>query len=144
MGGFGFDASTFSLLMAVLIVGVLIFISISFSQIKSHKFDTADYQYLWMRIENTLQRENELSYNTVVVEADKLLDKALCEMGTPGKTMRERIKRVGHKFSALNSVWYAHKLRNQIAHEPGFKLKYEQAKNALKTFKQALKDLGAV
>jgi len=44
----------------------------------------------------------------------------------------------------LNAVWYAHKLRNQIAHEHGFKIDYAQAKHALSTYRQALKDLGAI
>ena len=79
-----------------------------------------------------------------MVEADKLLDKALCEMGTPGKTMGERLKHAGGRFTKLNSVWYAHKLRNQIAHEHGFKLEYSQARHALNVFRQALKDLGAI
>lgn len=141
---FGIDTSLVSLLIALVIVGVLIFLMISFSQKRGHKFDTDEYQYLWMKIENTLDKNNTLSYNLVAIEADKLLDKALCEMGIPGKTMGDRLKRAGGRFSAINSVWYAHKLRNQIAHETGFQLKYEQARNVLKTFKQALKDLGAV
>ena len=80
-----------------------------------------------------------------VVNADKLLDKALCEMGVPGKTMGERMKKLGNtKFSQTNAVWHAHKLRNQIAHEHNFQLDYNQAKHALSVYKQALKDLGAI
>lgn len=140
----GLDMSLFYLFLAILIVGVLIFLAIRFSQHKGHSFDKEEYQYLWMKVENGLAKENLASYNMAVVEADKLLDKAMCEMGVTGNNMGERLKRSGDKFSAVNAVWYAHKLRNQIAHEPGFNIKYEQARNALKTFKQALKDLGAV
>lgn len=144
MHNFGMDASMLSLLIAVIIAGVLVFIMISFNQKRTHKFDTEEYQYLWLKIENMLDKNNPLSFNAVAIESDKLLDKAICEMGINGKTMGERLKKIGNKFSAINSVWYAHKLRNQIAHEPNFQLKYEQAKNVLKTFKQALKDLGAI
>ena len=79
-----------------------------------------------------------------VVEADKLLDKALREMGTAGNNMGERLKRSSGKFTQLNAVWHAHKLRNQIAHEHGFNVEYLQAKRALNSFRQALKDLGAI
>lgn len=130
--------------IAVVIVGVLIFIAILLTNKKAYSFNKEDYQSDFLLIENKLSRENPMSYNVVVVEADKLLDKALCEMGVQGKTMGDRLKRSSERFSQLNSVWYAHKLRNQIAHEHGFKLEYTQSRHALETYKQALKDLGAI
>jgi hypothetical protein len=47
-------------------------------------------------------------------------------------------------WSNANAVWTAHKLRNQIAHEPGVTVTYEDARQALGAFKQALKDIGAI
>lgn len=138
------DPSIFFLLVAILFVGILIFIAIGLTGHRNYKFDVEEFQSDFLAIENSLTRENQLSYNAVVIEADKLLDKALMELGVPGKTMGERLKRSGAKFTQLNSVWYAHKLRNQIAHERGFQLDYHQARHALSTFRQALKDLGAI
>ena len=138
------DGPLLILLVAVLIVGILIFIAMSATKKRSHTFDKEEYQIDFKKIENTLTSENELSYNTVVVSADKLLDKALCEMGVPGRNMGDRLKASKDKFSQLNSVWYVHKLRNQIAHEHGFQLDYHQANRSLATFRQALKDLGAI
>ena len=139
-----FNSEIFLILVAIIVVGIMIFIGISITNRRGTKFDQLSYQSAFMKIENTLDQSNVLSYNSVVIEADKLLDKALCELGVPGKTMGERLKKSGDKFSQLNAVWYAHKLRNQIAHEHGFTLEYPQAKKALSTFRQALKDLGAV
>lgn len=137
--------SIITLVIAVIIVGILVFVAILLTQKKSYSFDMMEYQTDFLAIENSLVRENPLSFNAAVVEADKLLDKALCEMGVSGKTMGERLKNIGNsKFTQLNSVWHAHKLRNQIAHEPRFKLEYIQAKRALASYKQALKDLGAI
>ena len=136
--------STFILLIAILIVGVFVFIAISSTGRRNHHFDVEDYQTRFLKIENSLSRENKLSYNVAVIEADKLLDRALMELGIPGKTMGERLKASGGRFSQLNSVWYAHKQRNQIAHEQDFSLEYNQAKHALASFRQALKDLGAI
>ncbi len=139
------QTSTLVLLIAVLIVGVLIFVAILLTQKRGHTFDVTEYQTDFMAIENALIKENPASYNLVVVDADKLLDKALCEMGLPGKTMGERLKKLGNtRLSKTNAVWYAHKLRNRIAHEHRFKLDYKQARHALATYKQALKDLGAI
>ena len=136
--------STFILLIAILIVGVFVFIAISSTGRHNHHFDVEDYQTRFLKIENSLSRENKLSYNAAVIEADKLLDRALMELGIPGKTMGERLKASSGRFSQLNSVWYAHKQRNQIAHEQDFNLEYSQAKHALASFRQALKYLGAI
>ena len=136
--------STFILLIAILIVGVFVFIAISSTGRHNHHFDVEDYQTRFLKIENSLSRENKLSYNAAVIEADKLLDRALMELGIPGKTMGERLKASSGRFSQLNSVWYAHKQRNQIAHEQDFNLEYNQAKHALASFRKALKDLGAI
>jgi len=139
------DGSVVMLLVAGLIVGILIFIAISATKKRGTTFNQEDYQIDFLKIENMLTRENELSHNAAIVNGDKLLDRAMCEMGVSGKNMGERLKKIGkEKFSQLNAVWYAHKLRNQIAHEHGFSVDYKQAKNALNTYRQALKDLGAI
>lgn len=131
--------------IAIAIVGVLILISISATKRRGHAFDKENYQVDFLRIENSLDRNNEASYAMAIVEGDKLLDRALCEMGVQGRTMGDRLKKIGkEKFSQLNAVWHAHKLRNQIAHESGFHPEYRQAEHALAIYKQALKDLGAI
>lgn len=136
------DVVTF--FIATIIVGILIFIAVLLTGKRNHHFNVEDYQIRFLKIENTLNKENYLSYANVVTEADKLLDKALIEMGVSGKTMGERLKKSSTKFSNLNAVWRAHKVRNAIAHEAGFEVSFQQAKNALEIYKQALKDLGAI
>ena len=138
------NISVWFLLIAVLSVGILIFVSVLLTQKRGHVFNTDKYQSDWLKIENSLEKDNPATYNMAVVEADKLLDKALREMGTAGNNMGERLKRSSGKFTQLNAVWHAHKLRNQIAHEHGFNVEYLQAKRALNSFRQSLKDLGAI
>ncbi len=139
------DPSLVIFLIAIFIVGILVFIAISMTSKRGHSFDKEDYQVDFLRIENSLQRDNESSYAMAIIEGDKILDRALMEMGVQGRTMGDRLKRVGKaKFTQLNAVWHAHKLRNQIAHEHDFKPEYRQAQHALETYKQALKDLGAI
>lgn len=139
------DPSLLVFLVAIVIVGVLVFLAISMTGKRSHIFNKEDYQVDFLRIEQSLSKDNASSYAMAIIEGDKLLDRALMEMGVQGRTMGDRLKRVGKtKFTQLNSVWYAHKLRNQIAHEHDFKPEYRQALHALETYKQALKDLGAI
>ncbi len=132
------------LILAIIFIGILVFIAITITGNKAYEFDKEEYQADFLAIENSLSKDNELSFNAAVVEADKLLDKALMEMGLPGKTMGERMKAASNKFSSNNSVWYAHKMRNAIAHERNFKVDYNKASHALKAYRQALKDLGAI
>ena len=139
------DASFYALFGSIAVVGILIFVAVVLTGKKKYTFDKLEYQSNFLAIENSLEKSNPQSYNMAVVEGDKLLDKAMMEMGIPGKTMGERLKKCGkEKYSQLNAVWNAHKLRNQIAHEPGFKLEYHQARHALTIYKTALKDLGAI
>ncbi|MBR3232976.1 hypothetical protein IKF74_01690 [Candidatus Saccharibacteria bacterium] len=139
------DASFYALFGSIAVVGILIFVAIILTGKRKYTFNKLEYQTDFLAIENSLTKNNPQSYQMAVVEGDKLLDKAMMEMGISGKTMGERLKKCGkEKFSQLNAVWNAHKLRNQIAHESGFKLEYHQARHALTIYKQALKDLGAI
>lgn len=132
------------LVIAIIAVGLLMLVAMTLTRKHSHTFNVEAYQTRWLQVENSLEKNEPRTYSMAVIEGDKLLDKALNEMGTPGKTMGERLKRVTDKFEKPNAVWSAHKLRNQIAHEHGFEVDYAQAHRALAAFKQALKDLGAI
>jgi hypothetical protein len=95
----------------------------------------------WAEIE---MKAGANSLVAAVSEADKLLDYALKQSGVPGKTMGERLKNSKGRFSNLNAIWSAHKLRNALAHEAHFDLVPNQAKEALQDFKRGLTDLGAL
>jgi hypothetical protein len=138
------DGGVVTFIFAILIVAVFIFVAIILTGKRVYHFDKESYQARFLSIENKLSKDNIASYSMVIIEADKLLDKAMHEMGVPGKTMGDRLKRSGSKFSNLDSVWRAHKLRNAIAHEAGLEIGYKQASTALTIYKQALKDLGAI
>ncbi len=84
------------------------------------------------------------SLRDAVSEADKLLDYALKHSGVSGATMGERLKNSRGRFSNLDEIWNAHKLRNALAHEADFDLVATQAKQAVDQLKQGLKDLGAL
>ena len=79
-----------------------------------------------------------------VIDADKLLDEALKRRGYKGKTMGERLVAAQRQLSNNDAVWYAHKIRNRLVHEPNFRLRKNDAKDALAGVKQGLHDLGAL
>lgn len=136
--------SVLFLVIAIVAVGLLALVAMTLMGKRKHDFNVEEYQTRWLKIENSLVKGQRQTYNLAVLNADKLLDRALIELGLSGKTMGERMKRADSRFTKVNSVWYAHKLRNQIAHEPDFELDYNEASRALAAFRQALKDLGAI
>ena len=138
------DGGVVTFIFAILIVAVLVFIAILLTGKRGYHFNVENYQARFLAIENKLSPDNAASFSMVIIDADKLLDKALHEMGTPGKTMGDRLKRSGSRFTDLNAVWRAHKLRNAIAHESDLEITFRQANAALSIYKQALKDLGAI
>ncbi len=79
-----------------------------------------------------------------IITADKLLDRAMREKGFKGQTMGERLKYHSGSFADINSVWAAHKLRNQIAHEHTSRVPRAETTRALASFKKALQNLGAL
>ena len=131
-------------IIAVVIVGVFLIVAMMLTKKRTHKFNVEEYQTRFLQIENKLNKDNAATFALTIINGDKLLDKALVEAGIPGKTMGDRLKKSGDKFSDINAVWRAHKLRNMIAHEDDIDLSYRQAAGALAIYKQALKDLGAI
>lgn len=105
--------------------------------------DQAEITTRWQTIMATSET-GASGLKSSINEADKLLDHVMKQLGYEGERMGERLKQAGPRFTDRNAVWRAHKLRNALAHEVGFDLIPLQAKEALKDFEQALKDLGAL
>lgn len=139
------DSTTiFAFLIGVLIVAILVIVVMVLTKKGPAPLDIKKYRSRWLGIENQLDRKNTAHLPMIVLEADKLLDQALRERGIKGETMGERMKTAKDTWSNANAVWTAHKLRNQIAHEAGATVSYDDARRALGAFKQALKDIGAI
>lgn len=131
-------------IIGVLIVGVLLIAVIMLTKKGGSTLDVDKYRLRWLAIEKQLNRNEPSSAQLCVLNADKLLDQALKERGVKGETMGERMKTARETWSNANGVWTAHKLRNQIAHESDIQVNYDDARRALSSFKQALKDIGAI
>jgi hypothetical protein len=129
---------------AIFVFGAILYAVVSLTRRGPTKLDVEKYRTRWMTIEQQLKRDELMTYHMSVLSADTLLDQALKDRGVSGATMGERMKQMQQKWSNANNVWTAHKLRNQIAHEPDVKLSYDTARRALSSFKQALKDVGAI
>lgn len=95
----------------------------------------------WADVEKAVTMNGLMGAKLAVLEADNLLDAGLKSIMMPGDTLGERLKVACYKYPALQRVWWAHKLRNQIAHDASAQLTVRQAKLAIDEFEKALKVL---
>ncbi|HCH34843.1 MAG: hypothetical protein UY35_C0005G0118 [Candidatus Saccharibacteria bacterium GW2011_GWC2_48_9] len=128
---------------AILIVAGIVLVIIVYTKGGS-SLNQEKYRTKWLQIEHSLKKDQPASYHLSVLNADKLLDYAMKEAGYKGKTMGERLKAASPRLTNRNATWSAHKLRNQIAHEQDVSVSYDTTRRALASFKQALKDVGAI
>lgn len=105
------------------------------------RLNQAVYQGHWQNIESLLNTNCQQA----IIEADKLLDQAMRELGVSGETFADRLKSAEWRFdqNSYNALWSAHKLRNQIAHEVGHAVNETEARSALANFRRGLQSLGA-
>lgn len=146
----------FGLLVAVAIFGIVVYIGIEtgyFSLRASHfrhiilqsDMSRKEAQESWHNIEEHFYRGGDSDLKVAILEADKLLNEALREAGVMGIQLGDRLKKASqNQVPNLNDLWQAHKLRNQIAHEPNFKLKRDLAERALNIYEEALRNLGVL
>lgn len=131
------------MVIGIIIIGIIMLAVMAATRKKAPGLDQEEFRSKWLKIEASII-DDEASCHLAILNADKLLDSALKARGFSGETMGERMKSASTTFSNNNAIWAAHKLRNQIAHEPDVAIKPKTARYALKAFKKALKDVGAL
>ena len=132
-----------TMFISVVVIGIGLLIVISLTRRGGKALDQQKYRSRWLEITQSAGSTPE-TWQFAIMSADKLLDSALRERGVAGETLGERLKNSKPYLSNIDSVWRAHKLRNRIAHDDGVKVSQRQASEALKIFKRALTDLGAL
>jgi len=135
---------TIVLILAVLFVAIALLVLMSLTRRGKHGLNQEKYRIEWLKIENSLDKNNMMTYQMAIMSADKLLDNALRDIGLSGETMGDRLKIAKSKFSDVNKVWAVHKLRNRIVHETDVSINLITAKKALFVYKKSLKELGAI
>ncbi len=98
----------------------------------------------WTSIVHRANTGSPENLRWAVLEADSLVDLALKELRLPGDTMADRLANFrSEQIKSLDKLWDAHRLRNELAHTPGFKLSAKQAEKALIAFRDFLKEIKA-
>jgi len=96
----------------------------------------------WVGIVQFLESPREAEWRHAIIEADKLIDDALAKAGFPGDTFGDRLSNIQPgTLLALDGVWWAHKVRNRLAHEVDYFLRYTEARQAIGYYEAALAEL---
>lgn len=99
----------------------------------------------WQKIINKAYISPPHSFTLAIIEADSFVDKTLKKLNIEGETMADRLKMLGsEEIKTLNTVWEAHKIRNNLVHEPGKDLSEEDAKRYLYYYESFLKEIGVL
>ena len=99
----------------------------------------------WDEIQKHLNSTKEAEWKFAVIEADSLVDHVLKSSGYPGDTMGERLKNIDKsQIVTLDYLWEAHKIRNRLAHDMNYFLRYGEAKRAIQLYEKTLKELQAL
>lgn len=96
----------------------------------------------WQKIKQRLEKDWASESKLAIIEADKLLDGMLKRMGYGGESMGDRLKQVNKDaLPNLDDVWAAHKIRNDIVHDPDYQFSSRSARIAIDTYEKAFENL---
>jgi hypothetical protein len=99
-------------------------------------------QQRWSEIRGHLDSPRESEWKIAVLEADKLVDDSLARAGFSGGSFGDRLTNIAPGvLVSLDGLWWAHKIRNRLAHEMDYFLRYTEAKQAVAYYEQALNEL---
>ncbi len=149
--------SQLGIVVSVFFVGLIVFIRLQKSMLKPAAFSIAPtvsagtpelvsragaLRQRWDTVVAHLNSTKEYEWKVAVMEADKLVDDALANAGFPGATFGDRLSNIQPgTLVSLDGIWWAHKIRNRLAHEVDYFLRYTEAKQAVGYFEAALSEL---
>ena len=128
-------------IVAIIIGTIVLLVLINYNHGRA-KLKKDYYRRKWREIK-ILSRSSAAGARLSVIEADKLLGRALEESGVKSGSVGDRLKAAGRRLADKDAVWEAHRLRNRIVHEEIYP-KVSEIRKGLKAFEKALKDLGAL
>lgn len=113
---------------------------------KGMTLDEKEIYRAWRAVEEQLGSPNASDWKLAVMSADAVMGEALEDMKIEGATMADKLKALGEsrRLRSYEQLWDAHRVRNEIAHEPRRALSQEEARRIVQHFADALKELRAM
>jgi len=96
----------------------------------------------WNKALKHMKADTPSEAKLAIIDADEILNDILARMGFSGQSTGERLESLGVDYvSNIDKLREAHKLRNNIVHDPNYQLSFSQAKKAIDAYSQAFKEM---
>jgi len=129
--------------LALASIFLLFFILFIAYRLFSRRLKKPKFVLRWRELQ--LYCRDKTTWPQALRAADKLLDKALRKKRIKGKSMGARLVSAQRLFTDNDDVWQAHNLVKQLNERPDkVKLNESVVKEALISYREALKDIGAL
>lgn len=104
------------------------------------------YKKKWEKIKERISLELEAEIKLALLEADELLNEVLEEKGYRGRNFEERIQKLSVVEAPidLSEILKAHKLRDDIVHDPSLRVELKEIQKAISIYEEILKRLDAI
>ena len=109
---------------------------------KTYTLEDAALKERWASVIKKTATDSPDSLKLAIIEADKVVDDALKQLGLEGEHMADRLEQLsGDEVRTLSHLWRAHRVRNNLVHTPGFELSKEHAMMVIKDYELFLKEI---
>ncbi len=96
----------------------------------------------WRATSKRLASPNAADWKLAIIEAETLIDDVLTRLGFGGQSFGERLKKVNKDtIPSLDNLTAAHQTRNNIVHDPDYRLDLAEATKTFAAYEKALKEL---
>ncbi|MEK7578862.1 MAG: hypothetical protein AAB456_04100 [Patescibacteria group bacterium] len=141
----GFLTLLFGVLLVILIIKMQIvdkWLKTAGNFLSTTAFPKRHLNKSWQKILLRLSKNDEANLRLALIEADNLFDDLLKQMRLPGESMADRLKYIdSSQVSNVDEIWQAHKLRNQIVHNPDYPITRNEIDFGVRAYEKALKEL---
>ncbi|OHA63308.1 MAG: hypothetical protein A3E07_03085 [Candidatus Wildermuthbacteria bacterium RIFCSPHIGHO2_12_FULL_45_9] len=99
----------------------------------------------WRRVMRRLETGAEADFKLSILEADTMLAGVLKRMVIPGTTIDEKLMQLSPVvIPNIEDLRNAHQVRNNIAHDPDFRISLLEARRALESYERAFRALDLI
>ncbi len=92
----------------------------------------------WKKTLRRLETGSESEYKLALIEADNMLNNSLKRMRYHGQTLEERLQKLtSATLPNIEDIYKAHQLRNNIFHDPDYRLTLDEAKRTIEVYEKA-------
>lgn len=103
--------------------------------------NTKELSDYWGHLAMRLNYQDEAQWKLAVIESDNFFDYVLKYFHYDGESLAERLQKVpAGVLSNIDDIWRAHRVRNNLVHDPNYRISYKQAEFVMNAYARALKD----